>query len=592
MDVPESEDESFNDLLKKQTKKRPTHGRLTDVNKRLRATTHELGPSCECKRYKCFQVINEDQRKEIIRQFNEFGNHQEQNLYLGGLITVHSVAQRRSRKTTNGGEPHQASYSYRIRCSSVDVPVCQKAFQSLHGITSRRIQTLQSQLINDGKIQRDRRGKHDNRPHRLKDSVLEHIHGHIQSLKGRKSHYSLHESNKLYLPEELNIAKLFEMFKEIYPEDKVSYESYRNIFNTHYNIAFGYPRCDTCSTCDEYNVNLRALNQTLESSEDKQSTENEIKLLKINNTLHLKMAETFYARKRNARLGARRNETDEAICMDYQKNLNVPNITTNDAYYKRKLSYYLFNIHVLSNSSSKFYVYDETLAKKGSDNVASMLYDFIMFNLQDTVKKLTIFCDSCGGQNKNYVIIRFIYYIVHIQRRLDEIKIVFPVRGHSYMECDRNMALINQKSHIELPSEWADQIAVARSKPSPFLVEQCEQDLFRNWADYFKPMFKPKCPIPIRSIREIRVHIEKPKLIFHRDSYNGAWVSNVITNNRYKAPILQANEFTHPQKLYDSLLPISAAKYKDCLDLAKFCSQRAKNYFLALPNASNIIDDD
>lgn len=101
------------------------------------------------------------------------------------------------------------------------------------------------------------------------------------------------------------------MFKEIYPEDKVSYESYRTIFNTHYNIAFGYPRCDTCSTCDEYNVNLRALNQSLESSEDKQSIENEIKLLKINNTLHLKEAETFYTRKINSRLSARRNETEE-----------------------------------------------------------------------------------------------------------------------------------------------------------------------------------------------------------------------------------------------------------------------------------------
>lgn len=591
MSVCESEDESYSNLLKNQTKKRPRHGRVTDVNKKLRATTHELGPNCKCKRLKCFEVINEDQRNEIIRQFNELGNRQDQNLYLGGLITVHNVAQRRSRKTNNEGDPHQASYSYRVRCSSMDMPVCQKAFQSLHGITGRRIQTLQSQLINEGKIQKDRRGKHANRPHRLKDSVLEHVHGHIQSLKGRKSHYSLHETNKLYLPEELSVSKLFEMFKEIYPEDKVSYESYRSIFNTHYNIAFGYPRCDTCSTCDEYNVNLRALNQSLENSEDKENFEDKIKLLKINNQVHLKKAETFYARKRNARLSARRIESVEAICMDFQKNLNVPNITTNDAYYKRKLGYYLFNIHMLSNSSSKFYVYDETIAKKGADNVASMLYDFIMFHLPDTVKKLSIFCDSCGGQNKNYVVIRFIYYIVHMQRKLDEIKIVFPVRGHSYMECDRNMALINQKAHIELPSDWADQIAVARSKPSPFIVEQCEQDLFRNWADYFKPMFKPKCPMPVRSIKEIRVLREKPKLIFHRDSYNGAWVSNVIINNRYKGPILQANEITHPQRLYDSLLPISAAKYNDCLDLTKFCSQRAKDYFLALPNANTIEDD-
>ena len=32
---------------------------------------------------------------------------------------------------------------------------------------------------------------------------------------------------------------------------KVSYEYYRAIFTDNFNIGFGYPRSDTCSTCDE-----------------------------------------------------------------------------------------------------------------------------------------------------------------------------------------------------------------------------------------------------------------------------------------------------------------------------------------------------
>ena len=40
------------------------------------------------------------------------------------------------------------------------------------------------------------------------------------------------------------------MFKERYPLEKSSYESYHKIFNSKFNISFGYPRKDTCSFCD------------------------------------------------------------------------------------------------------------------------------------------------------------------------------------------------------------------------------------------------------------------------------------------------------------------------------------------------------
>lgn len=40
--------------------------------------------------------------------------------------------------------------------------------------------------------------------------------------------------------------------------------------------------------------------------------------------------------------------------MDFGKNVSLPNITTNDIYYKRQLSMYSFNIHILSSQQSYF----------------------------------------------------------------------------------------------------------------------------------------------------------------------------------------------------------------------------------------------
>lgn len=81
---------------------------------------------------------------------------------------------------------------------------------------------------------------------------------HITSLKGRESHYSLKDSRKIYLTEELNKTKIFNMFKEQNPWVKNSlYETY--ILQKNFNIGFGYSRTNTCSTCDEFKVQKKNL---------------------------------------------------------------------------------------------------------------------------------------------------------------------------------------------------------------------------------------------------------------------------------------------------------------------------------------------
>ena len=73
----------------------------------------------------------------------------------------------------------------------------------------------------------------------------------IKSFKGRESHNSRNKSRRLFLPDTMNISKMFSLFIETNPDVSVSYESYRTIINGSFNISFGYPRADTCSKCDE-----------------------------------------------------------------------------------------------------------------------------------------------------------------------------------------------------------------------------------------------------------------------------------------------------------------------------------------------------
>lgn len=338
---------------------------------------------------------------------------------------------------------------------------------------------------------------------------------------------------------------------------------FRKIFTEKFNIGFGYPRKDTCSTCDELTVKLNSA-PTPELVAEKE--------------LHLRKARVFYDRKAAAKSAAQQSETKAALVFDYQKNLSCPNITTNDVYYKRQLSFYSFNVHNLATDDGYFYCYDETIAKKGADDVASMLYDFFCNILPKEVTDVELFCDSCAGQNKNWTQLRFLHYLVHEEKRFKSVKISFPIRGHSYMECDRDMALVKTSSRAEIPDDWRKVIGEARQKPRPFIVIPLDGDEFFKISVMVKPLFKATCPVPTRPLREVLFSTTHPRLMQYRENWNGPFLSAVMSLPAEKRP----RAAPEMEPLYTGQLPISQAKFQDLQVLKRFCSPRAQEFFTQL----------
>ena len=83
------------------------------------------------------------------------------------------------------------------------------------------------------------RGRHKKKKHAFSVENIHMIVQHIKSFQGQSSHYTRTKSTRLYLPEDLNILKMYCIFKEKYTLKKCSYESYYKIFNLKFNISFG-----------------------------------------------------------------------------------------------------------------------------------------------------------------------------------------------------------------------------------------------------------------------------------------------------------------------------------------------------------------
>lgn len=530
------------------SKKRKKYGREVDANKILRLQCREQGDPCKCKN-KCFEVVNENERSSVLRHMNSLKSHDEVNLYLTGLVTAIPIQRRRVANECEA-KFRDTSYSYNVRVLRDSIPtevkVCKAAFISIHGTTRGKVDYILEQMKHTGTPPQYRKGKHQNRPRKLTDDVTECVRNHIKSFKGRESHYSKKESTKTYLSEDLNVKRMYELFKEKNPDIVLSVESYRTIFNRDFNISFGYPRTDTCSRCDSYAVQKKSLNSQIgdEKCEVKKcQLQKDLKQIEIEHELHLAKAKTFYDRKRAAKKRSRVTNFKEAICIDYAKNFPCPNVTSNDVYYKRQLSFYAFNAHILSNGKSVFYTYPETIAHKGSDEVASFIHHFVYNHLDENVTHLEIFADSCSGQNKNKTVLRLMHHLVHIEKKLKFVKMTFPIRGHSYLECDKNTAIINHKAPAETPGDWAEVFRSSRSKPSSFVVEEVTQDMIRGWSVYLDEKYKSKkLPFASRSVREFMVEKEHPILLKYRLSYNGGWYETPISKTAKKKQAKKNNK--------------------------------------------------
>lgn len=88
-----------------------------------------------------------------------------------------------------------------------EIPVCYKAFMAVHGVKAKRIQNIQKSLKLTGKAPTDGRGKYDHKSIKTPENARQSVIDHITSFQGRRAHYSLSKTKKIYLPESLNIKK-------------------------------------------------------------------------------------------------------------------------------------------------------------------------------------------------------------------------------------------------------------------------------------------------------------------------------------------------------------------------------------------------
>ncbi|GBP40872.1 hypothetical protein EVAR_88933_1 [Eumeta japonica] len=241
----------------------------------------------------------------------------------------------------------------------------------------------------------DQRGKHRNRGNSLPNEANVAIDQHIRSFPLKLSHYSNREL--YYLEASLNVKIMFELFSKDYPQykDVVRYDYYRTYFKQNFDYRFGRPQVDVCSVCEELESKIKSTSLN----------DNAKRVAVAEKMVHVKRAKKFYNKQKEILTLCNDKDDVGAIVFDYMQNLPLPKIPVQEMFYLRKLWLYEFCVHDLKTNEAHFCTYHEGEAKRGPDEVCSLLWMMIQ-RMDPKIKELHVFSDACGGQNRNNTLIR------------------------------------------------------------------------------------------------------------------------------------------------------------------------------------------
>lgn len=536
---------------------------ISKKGKEMPAKTMKSSCPLTCK-LKCSIHFKEEIRQLIFDKFWKLSDHSKQWEYINKFTK--KVEKRR--QTKEGLSRRQFTTHYYLPIPNEDSnnfkpkKVCLKMFCATLAITDQFIRTAQEKLDVSGITGSDNRGKHLNHRKKIDIEMTRSVCDHVKSFQPVESHYTRKSSSKLYLDNNLSFAKMFKLYKDWdqlqnYNNTAQTERQYRTIVNDNMNVAFYVPKKDLCDKCHAF-------------SNNENPTEEE----KEYHAKHLLNKQTARKYKAEDKELAMKNP-GQTVCAtyDFQKVLNCPSGEVSLFYYKRKLSVMHLTVFDAGKKEASCYMWPENIAKRGANEVASCLLDFIQLKVADGAQNFRFWSDNCTGQNRNRVV--YSLYMHACKKFNIDITHRFLESGHTQQEADSVHALVERSSKgkiIYTPDQWYALVRWAKTNSSPYKVTEVTQDMIfdfktllddRNWKKNIENQ-----DVKWNKIKEIYIKKIDPNVILYKYELDSDYMTlNTLVQTRRNKKTLLRNQESELSPLYSSSLPISEAKYKDLLSL-------------------------
>lgn len=398
--------------------------------------------TCICKK-QCHLKVSEEERRNEFNTFIKLGSYEAQLLYICSNVT--ETIKKRSYISTNTASHVKKSRNFSRTYKILNIPVCRDMFINTFQVTTQKI-TISLKKKRDNNNLKDCRGMSSGGWNKTSQVQINFVCNFINKIPKYESHYRRSQNgDALYLQPGLTMQKMYDLyieeFKLIHGNNSTEYISlpiFRNIFLNKFNLKFKSLKKDTCNRCDSYAAKLNVLNNYSIEERNKLISDKEH---------HLKLAESLRAQMNSQIERAKEDETFECLTFDMEKTLPLPRIPTNVVFYKRQLWFYNCGVHVSSTNKGYCFVWVEGQAGRGAQEVGSCLKKFINEAMRPNVEYLSLWSDSCSGQNRNIKMVLLLKVILASHPTLKVIDLNFLESGHTFLPNDTDFGKI--ESHLK-----------------------------------------------------------------------------------------------------------------------------------------------
>lgn len=416
---------------RKERKRKRNMGKEYETVKGIVRKARKMRDLISCRR-KCNERIAKEIRTSIFESYWALASHYKRQLFLLSCVTVIKKKVTSAKIEGKKHKTRENTYLYEFEINRNEkVSVCKACFLATLDESPKFLSSCVAKKINSplGVLRSDLRGKHAKSGHN--EETLEKVRQHIASFPAYQSHYTRRHTKRKYLASHLNLSIMYKLYCEN-EEKPVSLASYRKEFQKT-ELKFKKPALDTCSTCDGLNMAKKSLDKDLKIEAEE----------KLKN--HHEMADQAYEAKKEDKIASVNTQNMRVLVFDLQQVLPTPLLTCNEVFYKRQFSVYNLTVHDCTTGKSTHYMWDESIAKRGSIEIASCIYN-ILINMPPEVKSVILYSDTCGGQNKNSNMIAMFMYLLKMHPTIETIDHKFLIAGHTHLECDSDHTLIEKKS--------------------------------------------------------------------------------------------------------------------------------------------------
>lgn len=367
---------------------------------------------------------------EPLRQFKNNYNSWNKERRKTFMKTVLYCCRRKNRSNENGREVLKYTF-YPFE------DICVAAFCRLFTINHRSLKRWLANFKVDGLKLKEHGNKNRAPAHALSEETKANVKNWIidygrregEDRPGRWRENGLLRDTDSVLPAHLTIQSIYSLFLSDNIA-RISYNTFRRFFAA-LPIRIQAPKSDICDECTQLKMKIM------------QSTAEDV-LQQLNLDLRNHIQEARYAREEY--LIDSRIEEYTHISFDYAQNLWLPHLANQPStfFFASLLNVCLFGILNEKSNIQQNYIYHEGQGKKGSNNVVSMLVDYLFKLKPEQRQKIIIHCDNCTGQNKNNCMIKYLCWMV-MKGYSQEIQLKFMVRGHTKFQVDSHFGMIKKK---------------------------------------------------------------------------------------------------------------------------------------------------